>query len=376
MSRSLTFLGSGFSPFDVLFVDMLSEHFDVTYLTLNPHPVLRFKSVKPNVVKSPLTFTYSVAALRPFDYLVSWPSLRSAIFRSKPDVVVGCYATTYGFLAALSGFRPLVLMAFGSDVLLDPLHPVKSRAVRYAISQADLVVTPGKTTSDATLALGGDPRKVISLPWIDLEWVAGIGRGRDLASHASARRPSSRVVLCVRNHEPVYNVALVVRAFSTVRSKYPNAVLVLAGHGSLTSSLHKLVNELGLNDAVLFTGLLPRREVIALLDQADIYVSASFSDGTSASLLEAMSRGVPVVVSDIPGNREWVREGENGLLFDPHSDDKLAEKIMLLLDKRMLADQMSRQAEIDLSQKVDWRRDTDRFVSRVLGLITSSDQVQ
>ncbi|MGA1976104.1 MAG: glycosyltransferase, partial [Conexivisphaerales archaeon] len=270
---------SGFSPFDSLFVDMLSEHFDVTYLTINPHPIVRFKAVEPTVVKSPLAFAFGSATMRPLDYLVSWPSLRSAILRSKPDVIVGCYATTYGFLAALSGFRPFVLMVYGSDVLVDPLDSVKSRAVRYAISHADLIVVDSKAESGATIALGGDSRKFFSLPWIDLEWVSRIGSQRGLASHGPSGPAGKPMLLCVRYHEPVYNVALVVRAFSTVRSKYPNAVLVLAGHGSLTSSLQKLVNELGLNDAVLFTGLLPRREVIALLDQADIYVSASFSDG-------------------------------------------------------------------------------------------------
>ena len=56
---------------------------------------------------------------------------------------------------------------------------------------------------------------------------------------------------------------------------------------------------------------------------ADLYLSASHSDGSSVSLMEALGCGLPVLVSDIPGNREWVTDGEQGWLF-PDGDDAAA----------------------------------------------------
>jgi glycosyltransferase involved in cell wall biosynthesis len=65
-----------------------------------------------------------------------------------------------------------------------------------------------------------------------------------------------------------------------------------------------------------------------------VYISASHSDGTSISLLEAFATGTPVIVPDIPGNREWVTPGENGWLFPDGDVQALASTIMNAVDQR------------------------------------------
>ena len=61
---------------------------------------------------------------------------------------------------------------------------------------------------------------------------------------------------------------------------------------------------------------------------ADLYISPSHVDGSSVSLMEALACGLPCLVSDIPANQEWVREGENGWLFPDGDDERLAGKIL------------------------------------------------
>jgi glycosyltransferase involved in cell wall biosynthesis len=77
--------------------------------------------------------------------------------------------------------------------------------------------------------------------------------------------------------------------------------------------------------------------IAAELKSADLYVSTSRSDSTSVSLLEAMACGVPPVVTDIEANREWITDGENGLLFPVGDSKTLAEAVIRMLTDETLA---------------------------------------
>jgi len=97
-------------------------------------------------------------------------------------------------------------------------------------------------------------------------------------------------------------------------------------------------------------------ELIVQLQSADIYVSASLSDGSSISLLEAMACGLAPIVSDIPGNREWVTESDNGWLFPPtdikHLADVMAQAAADLKESRCIGE---KNIEI-VRSRADWRR--------------------
>ena len=75
-------------------------------------------------------------------------------------------------------------------------------------------------------------------------------------------------------------------------------------------------------------GRVPHDRMPELLTQTDIYVSTSLSDGTSVSLLEAMASGVFPIVTDIPSNREWINDGENGFLVPAGKEINLADRII------------------------------------------------
>jgi glycosyltransferase involved in cell wall biosynthesis len=94
---------------------------------------------------------------------------------------------------------------------------------------------------------------------------------------------------------------------------------------------------------------------------ADLYVSASRSDGSSVTLLEAMASGLPAVVSDIPSNLEWVESGVHGWTFrdgDPHS---LAEAILDAFDKRARLKAMGRAVRELAEARADWTKNFRRL---------------
>jgi len=133
--------------------------------------------------------------------------------------------------------------------------------------------------------------------------------------------------------------------------KPQDAHLLIAGDGKEQASLKGLARQLGLEASVSFLGEISAAKVKDLLQQADIFVLPSESEGMSNALLEAMAHGLPVIATDIPANQALISSGENGLLFDGQEGLRAAlEQLSLSADLRTRLGQSARaRVEADFS---------------------------
>ena len=107
--------------------------------------------------------------------------------------------------------------------------------------------------------------------------------------------------------------------------------MILVGSGPREESLKSLTADLGLSDTVIFTG--DRNDVCDLYQLFDVFVLSSFSEGTSFSLLEAMSSGVPPIVTNVGGNPGIVEDTVNGYLVEVDDDQALTENIVKIFQQ-------------------------------------------
>jgi len=244
-----------------------------------------------------------------------------------PDVFHAHFVVEHGFFAALAGFRPLVVSAWGSDLFQAPRTPIGAAIARYTLRRADLVSGNDPALVRAAVRLGAArERTVLVRLGLDRSWLEEPPRGANL-------RPGSAppTVLSDRALEPLYNVDTVLRAFAQARERVPGARLVIANDGSARGGLERLAAALGLGEAVQFVGVVGQEELMRLLDEAHVYVSVPSSDSLALSTMEAMSRGVFPVVSDLPSQDGWIEDHVTGLRVPVRDPGALARALVLAL---------------------------------------------
>lgn len=120
-----------------------------------------------------------------------------------------------------------------------------------------------------------------------------------------------------------------IRAFARVHASRPDTALLLIGEGELRQTLHDCAISEGVADHVYFLG--DRNDVHSLLQGLDLFVLSSLSEGYSMALLEACATGLPIVATDVGGNGEIIRDGDNGRLVPAEDSDALATAMLALL---------------------------------------------
>jgi glycosyltransferase involved in cell wall biosynthesis len=118
---------------------------------------------------------------------------------------------------------------------------------------------------------------------------------------------------------PEKGIDVLLRAFAAIADHHPATTLDVVGDGPLRGELARLAESLSISGAVRFLG--QRQDVAELLADADIYVMTSRQENHSVSILEAMRTGLPLVVTDVGGNAESVRNWQDGFLV-PDLDER------------------------------------------------------
>ena len=285
------------------------------------------------------------------------PTFKKYASRVNPDVLIGCWATTYGFYAAYSNLHPFVLFIWGSDVLIFPwkFFPLRT-LVRYALKKADIVVVDSDVQKKAAIRLGCANDKVLKFPWVKLNGFESNVKRRSEVGQELGWNEDDIVIISMRGHKPIYGVSYLVEAIPSVLRKESKAKFLILGEGELTSKFKQTLRKHIVRGYVNFLGKVPHRDVAKYLNAADIYVSTSFSDGTSASLLEAMACSITPVVTAIPGNKEWIQDRSSGYLIPTGDTKQLAQKIIFLAKNEKLRQEMAKNALEAVRARVNWQR--------------------
>ncbi|WP_334064094.1 glycosyltransferase [Alteromonas genovensis] len=167
---------------------------------------------------------------------------------------------------------------------------------------------------------------------IETEAVANIKRGLDLEN-------ASVIFGTVARLDPIKNQIMMINAFSKVLKALPDAKLLIVGDGEMWEHLHERVESLGISDSIIFTGYIakPANYIGAI----DIFLLSSLSEGTSMTLLEAMSLGKPCVVTDAGGNSEVIKHDSTGYVVENDNSQEFANAMLSLATQHHVYERFS-----------------------------------
>jgi glycosyltransferase involved in cell wall biosynthesis len=247
--------------------------------------------------------------------------------RVNPHIVNPHFASGYGFSVAVSRVWKrfsTVLHCLGSDILISPKKSIAHRKrVIYALSRAKLIFADSEYLADNIRKLY-EMALTNVIPWGPENGIIEIYKDRRIPE---MNRPLK--VLIPRPHQKVYNNEFIVSALAEELKK-GRLTLTFPNWGDLVDSFKHTVDKICPDASIDYYNFVSRDKFPAFLSGFDIYLSASRSDSSPASLLDAMAAGLIPVVADIEGVSEWI-DDVNAFMFSPDDKDSLKKAFDRLL---------------------------------------------
>ena len=306
-------------------------------------------SFRPAVIDGVSVHLLPTFGLGRAGYVLAVRSLRRLAKRLGPDVVHAQYITSYGFVAALAGLHPLVLTAWGSDVLITPrTSRLMFRVTSYTLRHADAITTVAQHMNAAVASLGVPVDDIITIPF-------GVDTQRFLPPRLPRPNTSPLRVICTRNFASVYSVHTLLVALRDVANRGLCLRVDLVGDGPLRKDLEGLVARAQMGSWVRFHGHVDHNRLAQLLAQANIFVTPALSDGNNVSLNEAMACSCFPIATNIPANAQWLDHGVNGLLYPPGDAAGLATCILQAAGDADLRSRAGIMNRTIVESRADWR---------------------
>jgi len=275
---------------------------------------------------SPLTnreYILTSRSIDPYKIFGRYSKIRGIIETEKPDVVHIHQVNRVAFLASFYLRKtniPFIVTAWGSDVLLVPKkNIIAKRIITSVLKSATIITADSRDMLDAIHGLDPESRNKTHLIFFGIDPIIP--------------EQKEKIIFSNRLHEKLYNIDIIIKQFAKFRESNKDWKLIIAGAGSLTNSYISLVEKLGITDSVHFAGWLDKTKNESYYKKASIYVSIPSSDGTSVSLLEAMSASCIPIVGDIPVSSEWIQDEVNGIVIKSFDDNFFKRALLINQEK-------------------------------------------
>ncbi len=308
---------------------------------------------------------------------------RGLIRRLRPDLVHVHYLNDAALISALARVRPLVFTAWGSEVLENASgstllrrrgSTVLRRMLSFSLGRADLITCDAVHVKRALIALGADASKIV-LVYFGTDTDLFHPTKRDPALRARLGLDRGPTIISTRLLDPIYDVNTLVAAFPNVLARHPSARLVIGGTGPEHVRLQDLARSLGITPAVRFVGWISEQDMPRYLASCDVYVSTALTDGgIAASTAEAMACGLPVVVTGVADNREWVQNGIHGFVVPPRDPVVLASRIISLLDDGHERVRLGQNGRALIKERNNFATEMSRMAEYYRGLVVQGHQ--
>ena len=336
---NLLLLADANSPHTIKWATNLAQdEFKVTIFTLSKIETEAYKTYSSiNVISHQFTnttFLTSSGSFKKLKYLTVLAELKKLINKINPDIVHAHFASSYGLLGALTGFKKYVISLWGQDIMLFPTHSFLHKSIfRYNLSKAAKITATSFSMAEKLKEYSS--KKAVVIPF---------GIDTNFFDSKKVERPynGSFVIGTIKNLEEKYGIDLLLRSFSEVKKKNNtrDLKLLIIGKGSKEKQLRELAAQLGIEDDVNFNGYVNPSDINTFHNFMDVEVYLSRAESFGVSIIEASACKNPVIVSNVGGLPEVVIDSDTGFIVSKEDYISAADKITQLLDNPELRTKM------------------------------------
>lgn len=284
--------------------------------------------------------------------------VKELIREFKPDILHAHYASSYGFLGALSGFHPFVVSVWGSDVYDFPHKGFLQKAIfKFNLKRADRICSTSHIMAEEIKKYTG--KQITVIPFgVDLNAF------KPLSVHHVFEH-NAIVIGTVKTLEEGYGIEYLIDAFSRLRVRlknYPIKLLII-GKGSLEKELKTKVKDMLIEGDTVFTGFVAPSGVPYYHNMLSIAVFPSLSESFGVSVVEAMACEKPVVVTNVGGLPEVVENNVTGLVVPPANTKKLADALEILVKDESMRIAFGKQGRQRVERLYNWENNLSSMVN-------------
>ena len=319
-----------------------------------------------NVINWSFSIPGRVSLAQKIVLLLDYFALKKWLRQNKPDIIIGYRLSSYGFLSALTGFRPLVVAGQGAADIwtTNPIvRTALSWMIKFTVKRADMIHCWAPHMVPRAIKTEHERNKVLVKT-----------RGIDLTKfNLIDRKREQRIRMIVtRSLFSEYRHLDILKAVALVQEQEPDIMLCVAGKGPLKNELMNQCEILKIQSKVTFLGEVDHNDLPTLLKSADIYLSVPETEGASASLFESMACGCFPIVSDLPGNRHYITpHKKNGILVPLGDTQQLAAAVLTAIKDPEMRERAAIENFNYISEEVDAKKNIKIFVDHYRRLIDS-----
>lgn len=297
----------------------------------------------------------------PWGYALNVPAVRRLLASLQPDLLNAHYASGYGTLARLCGFRPFLLSLWGSDIYDFPQSSAfHRRLVAANIRSADAIASTSRCMARRMMEVQTHSHVHITPFGVDER----LFRPFDVSN----RIAEELVIGTVKTLAPKYGVNTLIEAFAKAWEGLglpEKLFLEISGDGPQRADLEALARRLGVADRVRFFGRVAHERVPEMLNRLDIYVALSRLDSESfgVAILEASACEKPVLVSDADGPAEVTLNGETGIIVPRGNPDAAAAALIRLIKDPAERARMGAAGRTHVIENYTWTTSVEAMLS-------------
>ncbi|MDN3690576.1 glycosyltransferase [Cyclobacterium jeungdonense] len=269
--------------------------------------------------------------------------LKNLIRNEKPDVV-HCQGSEANFHGLWAATMADVKIKIGEEIGLPDHHSYWKWVFKWIYRKANRVIGISEAVKNCIVELRevkGDKVSVLYNPVsidekrVDFSRIPYFRKDKGNCTvdmSGKQKNNNSFVYVTTCRLVPIKNLERLIKAFSILLKVHnnKNMELWIVGDGPSKESLMQLVKQFGIQDSVKFSGF--QENVFQFLAHADVFVLPSLREGSSVALAEAMSNGLPSIVTQIGGAREVLGESHSGFLVDPFSTDSILSAMLNMFE--------------------------------------------